>query len=83
MNILEIKSSLKEQLDYLSDEDLKSLWEFTQFLQYKKTVKFNKKLPFKVNIPNEITENTFKKTDQSEDLIKCENVEEMFNKLGI
>ncbi len=37
----------------------------------------------KVNIPNKITENTFRKTDQGKDLIKSENVEEMFNKLGI
>jgi hypothetical protein len=36
-----------------------------------------------VHIPNKITEDTFIKTDQGKDLIISENVEEMFNKLGI
>ncbi len=37
----------------------------------------------KGNIPNQITEETFIKTDKGEDLIKSKNLEEMFNSLGI
>ncbi len=36
-----------------------------------------------VNIPNQITEETFISTDKGENLIKSQSVEDMFNKLGI
>ena len=46
-------------------------------------VALHKELPFSVNIPNHITEDTLKKTEQQEELISCKNAEDMFNKLGI
>ncbi len=46
-------------------------------------VSLQKDLTFLVNIPNEITETTFNKTDNQEELVICENAEDMFNKLGI
>lgn len=40
-------------------------------------------LPFAVEIPNETTLATFRKTDQGEELIHTENEDEFFKKLGI
>lgn len=40
-------------------------------------------LPFPVEIPNEATLATFKKTDEGQDLIHTENEDEFFKKLGI
>lgn len=46
-------------------------------------VKLQKGLPFNVCIPNETTLQTFKDTDAGKNLIHCENVSDMFTKLGI
>ncbi|MDJ0601394.1 MAG: type II toxin-antitoxin system RelB/DinJ family antitoxin [Crocosphaera sp.] len=46
-------------------------------------VSLQKNLTFLVNIPNETTEITFNKTDNQEELVICENPDDMFNKLGI
>jgi len=46
-------------------------------------VKLNKGIPFEIKIPNEETIATFKSTDKGEGLIESENVDEMFEKLGI
>ena len=46
-------------------------------------VELNKGLPFSVNIPNQTTELTFKKTDQYQELVECDSTEDMFKKLGI
>lgn len=46
-------------------------------------VELNQGLPFSVNIPNQDTEKTFNKTDLNQELIECDNIEDMFNKLGI
>ncbi|MDJ0842887.1 hypothetical protein [Crocosphaera sp.] len=43
----------------------------------------NKNLPFSIKTTNEITEETFKKTDKEEELINCKNTEDIFNNLGI
>lgn len=40
-------------------------------------------LPFAVLIPNELTEETLKKSVRGEDIIEVENIEELFKKLGI
>lgn len=40
-------------------------------------------LPFKVNIPNQVTSETFSDTDKGVGLTVCENAEDMFKKLGI
>ncbi len=40
-------------------------------------------LPFPLDIPNETTRATFKATDSGEDLIVCEDAEDLFKKLGI
>ena len=45
-------------------------------------VKLHRGLPFEVKIPNDITRKTFEDTDSGKNIIKCENEEDMFRKLG-
>lgn len=40
-------------------------------------------LPFDVKIPNKTTRETFKKTNEGKELIKCKDADDMFKKLGI
>ena len=46
-------------------------------------VKLRKGLPFNVVIPNETTEKVFADTDAKRNLIRCDNVDDLFEKLGI
>ena len=48
-----------------------------------KQVKLQRGIPFSLNIPNETTIKTFKKTDSGKEIVKCSNAEDMFKKLGI
>jgi DNA-damage-inducible protein J len=48
-----------------------------------KQVELTHGLPFTVKIPNRITEETFKKTDQDQELVYCQDTKEMFKQLGI
>ena len=46
-------------------------------------VRLRKGLPFSVVIPNKTTERVFKDTDAGRNLIRCDDVDDMFDKLGI
>ena len=46
-------------------------------------VKLRNGLPFNVVIPNKTTEKVFKDTDAKRNLIRCEDADDMFEKLGI
>ena len=46
-------------------------------------VRLRNGLPFSVVIPNETTEKVFKDTDAKRNLKRCEDAEDMFQKLGI
>ena len=48
-----------------------------------KQVKLRNGLPFNVVIPNKVTEKVLKDTDANKNLIRCEDTEDMFIKLGI
>lgn len=48
-----------------------------------KQIELRKGLPFVVELPNKETEKIFKETDEGKNLIICNNVEEMFERLGI
>ena len=48
-----------------------------------KQVEMRNGLPFEVAIPNDITRRTFDETDAERNLVVCENVDDMFKKLGI
>jgi DNA-damage-inducible protein J len=46
-------------------------------------VKLRNGLPFNVVIPNKTTEKVFKDTDARRNLIRCDDIDDMFDKLGI
>ncbi len=46
-------------------------------------VKLRNGFPFNVVIPNKMTERVFKDTDAKRNLIRCEDADDMFQKLGI
>ena len=46
-------------------------------------VRLRKGLPFNVVIPNETTEKVFTDTDAKRNLIRCDNADDLFEKLGI
>jgi len=48
-----------------------------------KQVELQNGLPFQVAIPKKTTYNTFDATDAGRDLVVCEDVDDMFKKLGI
>jgi DNA-damage-inducible protein J len=77
----EIESQLKANAEEIFQQlGLTTNEAITLFYQQ---VALHKCLPFSVNIPNKITEETFQKTDQKEELVSCQSAEDMFNKLGI
>ena len=48
-----------------------------------KQVKLRNGLPFNVVVPNKVTRKVLKDTDAGKNLVRCEDAEDMFNKLGI
>jgi DNA-damage-inducible protein J len=48
-----------------------------------KQVELKNGLPFDVAIPNEVTRQTFSDTDAGRNLIICDDIDDMFKKLGI
>ena len=46
-------------------------------------VKLNRGLPFDVRIPNTVTLRTFAETDAGENIVPCENAQDLFARLGI
>ena len=46
-------------------------------------VRLKRGLPFPIQIPNEITAQTFTDTDVDRNLVPCTDAEDMFKKLGI
>lgn len=48
-----------------------------------KQVELKKGLPFNLHIPNEETIKVFDDSDEGNNLVKCKDAKDMFNKLGI
>ncbi len=80
-----IQAIVEPQLRESAEEVFKQLGLTTNeaITLFYEQVAINKSLPFSVNVPNQITEETFQKTDQGEELISCEDTDDMFNQLGI
>ncbi len=80
-----IQANVEPQLRESAEEVFKKLGLTTDeaITLFYEQVAIAKSLPFSVNMPNQITEETFQKTDQCEELISCEDTEDMFNQLGI
>ena len=51
-------------------------------LLYRQLV-LQRRLPFELVLPNAVTLRTFAETDRGENLVRCENLEELFEKLEI
>lgn len=43
----------------------------------------DKALPFEVKIPNAVTAATFAATDRGQDLVRCRDAEDVFDRLGL
>jgi hypothetical protein len=66
-----LQKKARKAIDALPDEKLKVVIDFIDYLKSKE------------NIPNELTVETFKKTDAGKQVVKCKDAEDLFNKLGI
>lgn len=76
-----VEPELKEQAENVFQRlGLNATQAITLFY---KQVEFRQGLPFEVVIPTEITRETFEATDAGQDLVVCEDADEMFNKLDI
>lgn len=76
-----IDPSLKDEVEHLFTALGLSVEEaITLFYQ---EVKLVHGLPFESHIPNETTRQVFQDTDANRHLVRCENAEDLFSKLGI
>jgi len=66
-----VKNKILTELKDFPEDKIDSLLDYMYFLKLR-----NK-------IPNKTTLQTFKDTDAGKNIIKCKNVDDMFNKLGI
>ena len=71
---------LKDEVETLFEQlGLSATEAITLFYQQ---VRLNRGLPFDVRIPNAVTQRTFAETDAGENIVRCENAEEMITKLS-
>jgi len=76
-----IDPSLKDEVEDVFEQlGLSTTQAITLFYQQ---VKLNRGLPFDVRIPNAITLRTFAETDAGENIVRCEDAQDMFARLGI
>ncbi len=72
---------LKDEVEDLFEKlGLSTTQAITLFYQQ---VRLNQGLPFEVRIPNAVTRRTFAETDAGENIVRAENAEDMFVRLGI
>ncbi len=76
-----IEPGLKEDVEELFKKMGLSTTEAINL--FYRQVKLRNGLPFSVVIPNKTTEKVFKDTDAKRNLIRCEDADGMFDKLGI
>lgn len=72
---------LKEEVEaILQTIGLSTTQAITLFYQQ---VRLNQGLPFTVRVPNAVTQQTFADTDAGENLVRCQNTDDLFDRLGI
>ncbi len=72
---------LKEEIeDILQALGLSTTQAITLFYQQ---VRISKGLPFDVRLPNAVTRQTFADTDAGENLVRCDNADDLFEQLGL
>lgn len=72
-NLKEEVESILEKLGMTSTEAINMFY---------RQVKLRKGLPFDVKIPNKVTADTFKKTDEGKELNAYDSVDDFFDKMG-
>lgn len=73
--------ALKEEVERLFAElGLTTTQAITIFYQQ---VKLNGGLPFPVRVPNEVTRRTFAETDAGQNIVECDDAEDLFTRLKI
>ena len=73
--------ALKEEVERLFAElGLTTTQAITLFYQQ---VKLNGGLPFLVRTPNTVTRRTFAETDAGQNIVECDDAEDLFTHLGI
>jgi DNA-damage-inducible protein J len=76
-----IDPDLKEETeDVFKRLGLSTTQAITLFYQQ---VNLHQGLPFEVRIPNETTRRTFEDTDAGKNVIGCQDIDDMFDKLGL
>ncbi len=80
-----VRARLKPELKEKAEEILHRLGVNTTqaITMFYRQIEMNNGLPFNMVIPNATTKATFKSTDANEEVVICENAEDMFDKLGI
>ncbi len=80
-----VRARLEPELKQHAEEVFRHLGlSVTQAITlFYKQVEIRQGLPFNVAIPTRKTIETFEDTDAGRDLIICQDVDDMFNKLGI
>ena len=80
-----VRARIKPELKNKAEQVFRNLGlSTTQAITlFYRQVELQNGLPFDVVIPNETTRRTFSDTDAGRDLVVCEDVEDMFKKLGI
>ena len=80
-----VRARLKPELKEKAEEILHRLGVNTTqaITMFYRQIEMNNGLPFNMVIPNATTKSTFKATDANEEVVICENAEDMFDKLGI
>ena len=80
-----VRARLKPELKEKAEEILHRLGVNTTqaITMFYRQIEMNNGLPFNMVIPNATTRETFKATDANEEVVICDDVEDMFNKLGV
>ena len=82
-------ATVRARIEPLLKEDVEKLFKkmgltTTEAINlFYRQVKLRNGLPFSVVIPSKTTEKVFKDTDAKRNLIRCEDADDMFDKLGI
>lgn len=74
-----IDSELKHKVECLLNQMGLSPTEAIRM--FYKQIELQNGLPFHVKIPNKVTEETFQMTDKKQELVYCDNADDMFRKL--
>lgn len=76
-----VDPALKQEVEDIFEAlGLSATQAITLFYQQ---VKWARGLPFDVRVPNEVTLRTFQETDAGENLVRCENGQDLFTRPGI